>query len=289
MAKRFTDTELWGKEFFLKYSMKQKLLLRYLYDSCDNAGIYEPNYILLEVFIGEKITEEDILSLNTDKKRIVKLENGNFYLTRFIKFQQGDFLNPKNNAHKQIIAILKENRVRYNNILTPDKGVASPYEAPSKPLNSPLLAPDKGVASPPSNSNSNNTDTTYLTDINFKKEKEKKEKEKKENFCKSDQFLNPLLSAKKNVEQCYICDGFNIDFDNDPFFKPYANADSILRQSLNSWLVKNHKNQMVDKNFICQQITNFAKRQGKWGDLLGIPKNLQLGNNNSNIKGDEKK
>lgn len=282
MAKRFTDTELWGKEFFLKYSMKQKLLLRYLYDSCDNAGIYEPNYILLEVFIGEKITEADILSLNTDKKRIVKLENGNFYLTRFIKFQQGDFLNPKNNAHKQIIAILKENRVRYNNILTPDKGLDSPYEAPSKPLNSPLLAPDKGVASPPSNSNSNNTD--YFNDL-----KEKKEKEKKENFCKSNQFFNPLLSAKKNVEQCYICDGFNIDFDNDPFFKPYANADSILRQSLNSWLVKNHKNQMVDKNFICQQITNFAKRQGKWGDLLGIPKNLQLGNNNSNIKGDEKK
>jgi hypothetical protein len=285
MAKRFTDTELWGKEFFLKYSMKQKLLLRYLYDSCDNAGIYEPNYILLEVFIGEKITEEDILSLNTDKKRIVKLENGNFYLTRFIKFQQGDFLNPKNNAHKQIIAILKENRVRYNNILTPDKGVASPYEAPSKPLNSPLLAPDKGVASPPGNSNSNNTDTTYLTDINFKKENKIKEKKLNE----SNQFFNPLLSAKKNVEQCYICDGFNIDFDNDPFFKPYANADSILRQSLNSWLVKNHKNQMVDKNFICQQITNFAKRQGKWGDLLGIPKNLQLGNNNSNIKGDEKK
>lgn len=284
MAKRFTDTELWGKEFFLKYSMKQKLLLRYLYDSCDNAGIYEPNYILLEVFIGEKITEADILSLNTDKKRIVKLENGNFYLTRFIKFQQGDFLNPKNNAHKQIIAILKENRVRYN-ILTPDKGVASPYEAPSKPLNSPLPAPDKGVASPPGNSNSNNTDTTYLTDINFKKENKIKEK----NLNESNQFFNPLLSAKKNVEQCYICDGFNIDFDNDPFFKPYANADSILRQSLNSWLVKNHKNQMVDKNFICQQITNFAKRQGKWGDLLGIPKNLQLGNNNSNIKGDEKK
>ena len=285
MAKRFTDTELWGKEFFLKYSMKQKLLLRYLYDSCDNAGIYEPNYILLEVFIGEKITEADILSLNTDKKRIVKLENGNFYLTRFIKFQQGDFLNPKNNAHKQIIAILKENRVRYNNILAPDKGVASPYEAPSKPLNSPLLAPDKGVASPPSNSNSNNTDTTYLTDNNFKKENKIKEK----NLNESNQFFNPLLSAKKNVEQCYICDGFNIDFDNDPFFKPYANADSILRQSLNSWLVKNHKNQMVDKNFICQQITNFAKRQGKWGDLLGIPKNLQLRNNNSNIKGDEKK
>lgn len=285
MAKRFTDTELWGKEFFLKYSMKQKLLLRYLYDSCDNAGIYEPNYILLEVFIGEKITEEDILSLNTDKKRIVKLENGKFYLTRFIKFQQGDFLNPKNNAHKQIIAILKENRVRYNNILTPDKGVASPYEAPSKPLNSPLPAPDKGVASPPGNSNSNNTDTTYLTDINFKKENKIKEK----NLNESNQFFNPLLSAKKNVEQCYICDGFNIDFDNDPFFKPYANADSILRQSLNSWLVKNHKNQMVDKNFICQQITNFAKRQGKWGDLLGIPKNLQPGNNNSNIKGDEKK
>lgn len=126
-------------------------------------------------------------------------------------------------------------------------------------------------------------DTDYFND--FKKENKIKEK----NLNESNQFFNPLLSAKKNVEQCYICDGFNIDFDNDPFFKPYANSDSILRQSLNSWLVKNHKNQMVDKNFICQQITNFAKRQGKWGDLLGIPKNLQLGNNNSNIKGDEKK
>ena len=120
-------------------------------------------------------------------------------------------------------------------------------------------------------------------------DKRKENKIKEKNLNESNQFFNPLLSAKKNVEQCYICDGFNIDFDNDPFFKPYANADSILRQSLNSWLVKNHKNQMVDKNFICQQITNFAKRQGKWGDLLGIPKNLQLGNNNSNIKGDEKK
>lgn len=281
MSKRFTDTELWGKEFFLKLSMKQKLLLRYLYDACDNAGIYEPNYILLEVFIGEKITEDDILSLNTDKKRIVKLENGKFYLTRFIKFQQGNFLNPKNNAHKQIIEILKSNRVRYNNILAPDKGVASPYEAPSKPLNSPLLAPDKGVASPPSNSNSNNTD--YFNDL-----KEKKEKEKKENFCESNQFLNPLLSAKKNVEQCFICDDFNIDFDNDDFFRPYANADVSLRQSLNSWLVKNHKNQMVDKAFICKQITNFAKRQGKWGDLLGVPKEQQQGKCNTNT-GDDKK
>lgn len=126
-------------------------------------------------------------------------------------------------------------------------------------------------------------DTDYFIDL--KKEKEEKEKI---NFCESNQFLNPLLSAKKNVEQCFICDDFNIDFDNDDFFRPYANADISLRQSLNSWLVKNHKNQMVDKAFICKQINNFAKRQGKWGDLLGVPKEHQQGKHNTNT-GDDKK
>lgn len=287
MSKRFTDTELWGKEFFLKYSMKQKLLLRYLYDSCDNAGIYEPNYILLEVFIGEKVTEEEILSLNTDKVRIEKLKNGKFYLNKFIKFQQGNFLNPKNNAHKQILQLIRENGINFKDVLGAEEEQISPNEAPSKPLNSPCGAPNKPLASPPSNSNSLGNGLGRYTDnlnnsFKEKKEKEKKdfsevqpqqqalEKEKNKKISESKQFGHTTSpKPTKNVAQVFICDNFSIDF-NDEFFKPYDKSDAELRQDLNCWLTKNKLNQFVDKTFICRLIINFAKKQGKYSTLLGI-------------------
>lgn len=115
-----------------------------------------------------------------------------------------------------------------------------------------------------------------------KKEKEKKdfsevqpheqalEKEKIKKFSESNQF-GPTTSQKpiKNVAQVFICENFRIDF-NDEFFKPYDKCDAPLRQSLNSWLVKNKLNQMVGKSYICRLIVNFAKKQGKYSTLLGI-------------------
>ena len=108
MAKRFTDTLLWQKEWFLRYTPKQKLLFRFLLDNCDCAGIYEANYILLAVYIGESIEEEDILSLNEHKKQVEKLPNGKFFIPDFIKFQYG-ILSKTCKPHLPVIASLKQN------------------------------------------------------------------------------------------------------------------------------------------------------------------------------------
>lgn len=263
MPKRFTDTGLWQKEWFLNYTMKQKLLLRFLYDNCDNAGIYEPNYSLLRVYIGEEVTESDIISLNTNKEKVRKLPNGKFYLMQFIKFQQGNFLNPKNNAHKQIIQLLRSNGITLEKALNDEnEELLSPLLSPCNPLNSPCEAPNNPQASPPSNSNSLGKTTEYLTNNNLNN---------KNDFSKK---LNESEVVQCSVDfgkQILIGENFKINFE-DEFFFPYRLASSFLAKSVEDWIIKNKLGCRVDKNFICKQIVNFAKKQGKYNELLGIDK-----------------
>ena len=111
MAKRFSDTGIWNKEWFLNLSLKHKMLVKFLFDNCDCAGVYEPNYALLSFYIGEKITPKDFENL----KQIKKLKNGNFLIEDFLKFQYGissyDSLNPKFSVHKGIIKSLEKNQL----------------------------------------------------------------------------------------------------------------------------------------------------------------------------------
>lgn len=126
MAKRLTDTEIWSKEWFLKLTDLQRNLFLYIKDKCDCAGVYEPNYMLLNFIFKTEIKEEDFLVL----KQVVKLPNGNFFITDFINFQylspEKPYLNPNNNAHRGVIKCLLKNKIEI-----------SPYLAPSEPLVSP--------------------------------------------------------------------------------------------------------------------------------------------------------
>lgn len=274
MSKRFTDSAIWQKEFYTQYTMKQKLLLRYLFDNCNNAGIIEPNYPLFSFFIGEKITEEDVMSLNTDKERIKKLHNGKLFLTKFIKFQQGNFLNYNNKAHLQIINILKENKVDLSSIFGTSKEDISPIEPPSNPLISTLEPPYMEDASSPSNSIGNSVSlgnslgnfklTDTLNDLKDLKKENKKEKSNSQSVSAAS-----LYEPKKFNPAIKITEDFRIDFENDEAFKPYANAGPELRQALNNWLIKNKLNQMITKDFITRQIVKFAKNLGKLYELAG--------------------
>ena len=135
MAKRFFDTELWDKEWFGDLTIKQKALVFFLFAHCDFAGIYEPNYKLIQFYIGEKITENDILAI----KQVVKLPNGKFFITDFIKFQYGaeiENLNERNTIQRGIIRLLIKNEIieqdlEGNNIVkieTLTKGFKNSYE-----------------------------------------------------------------------------------------------------------------------------------------------------------------
>lgn len=110
MAKRLFDTDIWQKEWFGELPIKLKALVFYIFGNCDCAGVFEANYRNLKFYIGDKISEEDILNI----KQIVKLPNGKFYLTDFIKFQYGvsiEELNPKFSVHKGVIKILEKNGI----------------------------------------------------------------------------------------------------------------------------------------------------------------------------------
>ncbi len=106
MPKRFVDTEMWDKKWFMELSPKNKLLVKYVRDKCDIAGIWSPNYLLASVYIGEQVTEEELLSIDNGRQ-FEKIED-KIYCIGFIDFQYGASLNPDSPIHKKIIDILSK-------------------------------------------------------------------------------------------------------------------------------------------------------------------------------------
>ncbi|HYG84555.1 MAG TPA: hypothetical protein VD907_06805 [Verrucomicrobiae bacterium] len=103
MSKRFTDTEIWEKSWFMELSLKHKCLIRFLFDKCDAAGVWQPNLLLASVFIGERVTKEDFEVL---KDQIEYLPNGKIFIKDFVKFQYGE-LTSACPPHRKVIALLK--------------------------------------------------------------------------------------------------------------------------------------------------------------------------------------
>lgn len=113
MAKRFTDSELWNKDWFLDLSIKQKLLVKYIFDNCDIAGFLEISFRTLSFVFGEKVTREDFEGL----KQIKFINENTVFVEDFIKFQNNveiEDLNPNYSVHKGIIKKLN----KYNSFVT---------------------------------------------------------------------------------------------------------------------------------------------------------------------------
>ena len=111
MAKRFTDTELWDKEWFMKLSPKLKCLVKMVRDKCDLSGVWSPNWIIANTYIGEKVTEEELLSINNGLQ-FEKNENGKIICLDFIRFQYGK-LSDKSPVHRKILSILEFHKIEY--------------------------------------------------------------------------------------------------------------------------------------------------------------------------------
>lgn len=105
--KRYIDTDLWQKQWYMNLSLKLKLLVRYMYDNCDCVGVFETNWRLISFLIGEEITENDIDELNKHKPIIEKLSPGKFFITRFVDFQYGE-LTTSCKPHIKYVEVLKK-------------------------------------------------------------------------------------------------------------------------------------------------------------------------------------
>lgn len=109
MAKRFTETGIWEKEWFMKLSPKHKCLFRFLTEKCDHAGVWEPNWQLATIYIGEKCDMSDLMVLND---QVEKLSNGKIWLPGFINFQYGK-LSEKSPAHIPVFKSLVKNNLTH--------------------------------------------------------------------------------------------------------------------------------------------------------------------------------
>jgi len=109
MAKRFTDTDKWKKPFIRGLQGAYKLLWLYILDDCDHAGIWQVDFEVARIRIGEQIDREQAISAFGD--RIEIFNNGSkWFLRDFIDFQYGQ-LNEKNRMHLSVINILDKNEI----------------------------------------------------------------------------------------------------------------------------------------------------------------------------------
>lgn len=107
MAKRFVDNEIWKKEWFQDLSLKHKILIKYIFENCDIAGVMEMNYRLASFLIGEKITKTDIEEINNAKEQFYFIDNNKIYIRNYIEFQYGT-LSENCKPHKPVIDKLKK-------------------------------------------------------------------------------------------------------------------------------------------------------------------------------------
>jgi hypothetical protein len=107
MSKRFVDTELWQKEWYQDLSLKEKILVKYIFENCDCAGVWNGNFRMASFIIGESVTVDDLRSINQKKKQFDILGNGIIFVPDFIKFQYGT-LSENCKPHKPVIEKLKK-------------------------------------------------------------------------------------------------------------------------------------------------------------------------------------
>lgn len=182
MSKRFCDTEIWQKEWFLNLSAVERQLFLYIKDNCDCAGFFVPNYALLSFVMGQKITKEDFKNL----KQVVFIKEDVIFLEDFITFQYNvsiEELNPKYSVHRGIIKRLN----KYGLFGT---------------LNQPLSNSSASVQDKVKDKDKDK-DSSYLQEEEKKEEKEKikKEKEEKKEIETSEAVENQTIKEEKETKQ----------------------------------------------------------------------------------------
>lgn len=110
MPKRFSETDKWNDEWFAELKPLQKLVFLFMVDRCDNAGFMEINTRINSFLIG--ITHEQYEgAIEGLKKCIILSKDGKkLWLKNFLKHQKNLPLNFENNAHKNIIYLIEENK-----------------------------------------------------------------------------------------------------------------------------------------------------------------------------------
>lgn len=122
--KRFCDTDIWDKEWFMSLSSKHKLFIQFLFCKCDNSGVWSPNWILASSYIGENVNIDDVKLLSN---QLEILEGGKILVIDFCHFQYGE-LTEKSPPHRKVIGLLKKHGIYNRVLLGYQRGTNTPQE-----------------------------------------------------------------------------------------------------------------------------------------------------------------
>lgn len=103
MAKRFTETVKWADPWFRGLPPLHKLGWVYLCDNCNIAGIVDLDNELADFQIGDTVDWPALI--NVADERIVQLNCGKLWLSKFVSFQYGE-LSEECRPHQSVLQIL---------------------------------------------------------------------------------------------------------------------------------------------------------------------------------------
>lgn len=105
MSKRFTATEKWQDPWFCRLSERDRLFWLFLLDSCDHAGIWQVNELVVQAYFPGYLLDP---SKFADRIRIITPEK--WFIRKFISFQYGE-LNPDSRPHASVLERLRKEGV----------------------------------------------------------------------------------------------------------------------------------------------------------------------------------
>ena len=101
--KRFTDTEIWFREWFMKLAPDEKAAFQFIKDRCDCVGVWATNMMLLKMLTGYTGTIEDLVPKCNGNLELFK---GKVFLPDFCQFQYGN-LSETCKPHRKYIQELQ--------------------------------------------------------------------------------------------------------------------------------------------------------------------------------------
>lgn len=123
--KRFTETSKWDDPWFRGLKGFEKLVFLYVIDRCNNAGFWEMDQD--GMVFQTKLSEANISGAWQGLVRGLIVRDGWVWVRRFLRHQKNENLNPENNAHVQIISLVKEQVDRFSGVPEFDEFLA-PYQ-----------------------------------------------------------------------------------------------------------------------------------------------------------------
>lgn len=280
MVKRFCDTDLWQKEWFQELCLKHKVLLKYIFENCDCAGVWNINFRLASFIIGESVTIDDIHYINSIKKQFEIIDNKNIFVIDFINFQYGT-LSENCKPHKSIIEKLKKYHLYERVSKGYPKGIETLEEKEKEKDNIQEKDKEKDISSSLVLSSSLEVEQSVRRDTSNDKQSVRRASNGEEqhiygkynNVCMSVEQYNKLLgicASQKLLDELVDSLSENIETGKEhPFRSDFPNSHFVRLQQYRKFRFKNPERFKTSgssppKSFKEQEWENYENRINKW-------------------------